>query len=109
MSSSFPIDPSASGNGPVSRPDSVSRNDPGSSETPNPAPARGRLKVFLGYAAGVGKTFKMLHEAQERKRGGCDVVVGYFEPHGRSDTIAQLEGLEVIPRRSIEYRGTNFE
>jgi len=73
------------------------------------APPRGKLKVFLGYAAGVGKTFKMLHEAQERRRAGCDVVVGYFEPHGRADTIAQLEGLEVIPRRALEYRGTKFE
>src|SRR5579863_9360567 len=79
------------------------------SNSVDPAPARGKLKVFLGYAAGVGKTFKMLHEAQERKRGGCDVVVGYFEPHGRSDTIAQLERLELIPRRSIEYRGTKFK
>ncbi|HEY1758747.1 MAG TPA: histidine kinase [Bryobacteraceae bacterium] len=83
-----------------------------SSSSPNsPAdpPARGKLKIFLGFAAGVGKTFKMLLEAQERKRGGCDVVVGYFEPHARPDTIAQLEGLEIIPRRKIEYRGTAFE
>src|SRR5271155_3037794 len=76
----------------------------------NPAgPGRGKLKVFLGFAAGVGKTYKMLLEAQERKREGADVVVGYFEPHGRLDTIAQLEGLELIPRRKIEYRGTAFE
>jgi len=72
-------------------------------------PGRGKLKVFLGYAAGVGKTYTMLHEAQERRRVGADVVVGYFEPHGRLDTIAQLEGMEVIPRRRIEYRGTVFE
>ncbi len=51
----------------------------------------------------------MLSEAQERKREGADVVVGYFEPHARLDTIAQLEGLEVIPRRRIDYRGTVFE
>jgi two-component system sensor histidine kinase KdpD len=70
---------------------------------------RGKLKIFLGYAAGVGKTYKMLLEAQERRRAGADVVVGYFEPHGRADTIAQLEGLEVIPRRMLEYRGTRFE
>lgn len=83
-----------------------------SSSSPNnlvDPPARGRLKVFLGYAAGVGKTYKMLSEAQERKREGADVVVGYFEPHARLDTIAQLEGLEVIPRRRIDYRGTVFE
>jgi two-component system sensor histidine kinase KdpD len=73
------------------------------------APTRGKLKVFLGYAAGVGKTYKMLLEAQERRHEGADVVVGYFEPHARLDTIAQLEGLEVVPRRRIEYRGTAFE
>lgn len=73
------------------------------------APPRGKLKIFLGYAAGVGKTFKMLQEAQERRRQGADVVVGYFEPHGRADTIAQLEGLECMPRRILEYRGSKFE
>ncbi|HEY4363130.1 MAG TPA: histidine kinase [Bryobacteraceae bacterium] len=72
-------------------------------------PPRGKLKIFLGYAAGVGKTFKMLQEAQERRRDGADVVVGYFEPHGRADTIAQLEGLEVVPRRILDYRDTTFE
>jgi two-component system sensor histidine kinase KdpD len=70
------------------------------------APAkRGRLQVILGYAAGVGKTFRMLEECQQLKRQGHDVVVGYFEPHGRQDTIARLAGLEVIPRRNISYRG----
>jgi two-component system sensor histidine kinase KdpD len=72
-------------------------------------PSRGKLKIFLGYAAGVGKTYKMLQEAQERRQAGADVVVGYFEPHGRADTIAQLEGLEVVPRRILDYRGTRFE
>lgn len=76
---------------------------------PDAQPPRGKLKVFLGYAAGVGKTFKMLQEAQDRRRQGADVVVGYFEPHGRADTIAQLEGLEIVPRRVIDYRGTSFE
>ena len=73
------------------------------------ASARGRLKVFLGYAAGVGKTFQMLTEAHDLKRRGLDVVVGYFEPHGRKETIALIDGLEVIPRRLIEYRGNTFE
>ena len=72
-------------------------------------PRPGKLKVFLGYAAGVGKTYKMLEEAQQLRRQGHDVAVGYFEPHGRKDTIAQLEGLELIPRSSIEYRGHFFE
>src|SRR5262249_32892284 len=69
----------------------------------------GRLKVFLGYAAGVGKTYQMLAEAHELKRRGVDVVIGYFEPHGRKDTIALSEGLETIPRKTIEYRGSVFE
>lgn len=70
---------------------------------------RGRLKMYLGYAAGVGKTYQMLEDAQELRRQGVDVVVGYFEPHGRQDTIARLEGLELIPRRTLEYRGTRLE
>jgi two-component system sensor histidine kinase KdpD len=69
----------------------------------------GKLKIYLGYAAGVGKTYQMLEEAQEMKRQGRDVVIGYFEPHGRKDTIAKTEGLEIIPRRRIDYRGTIFE
>jgi two-component system, OmpR family, sensor histidine kinase KdpD len=72
-------------------------------------PPSGRLKIYLGYAAGVGKTYQMLEEAQEMKRQGRDVVIGYFEPHGRKDTIARTEGLENIPRRRIDYRGTVFE
>jgi two-component system sensor histidine kinase KdpD len=70
---------------------------------------RGKLKVFLGYAAGVGKTYQMLVDAQERKRQGQDVVIGYFEPHGRAETIAQTEGLEFIPRRVFDHRGAIFE
>src|SRR5215470_9770541 len=70
---------------------------------------RGRLKIFMGYAAGVGKTYRMLEEGQERKAEGIDVAIGYFEPHGRKDTIAKTEGLELIPRRNIDYRGTVFE
>jgi two-component system sensor histidine kinase KdpD len=69
----------------------------------------GKLKIYLGYAAGVGKTYQMLEEAQEMMRRGRDVVIGYFEPHGRADTIAKTEGLEIIPRRKIDYRGTVFE
>ena len=73
------------------------------------APGRGRLKVFLGYAAGVGKTYQMLTEAHELKPQGVDVVVGYFEPHGRRDTMALIEGLETIPRKVVEYKGSRFE
>jgi two-component system sensor histidine kinase KdpD len=75
----------------------------------NEARNRGRLKVFLGYAAGVGKTYQMLTEAHELHRHGVDVVVGYFEPHGRKETIALSEGLEAVPRRVLEYRGSAFE
>jgi two-component system, OmpR family, sensor histidine kinase KdpD len=70
---------------------------------------RGRLKIFLSYAAGAGKTYRMLDEAQELKTRGVDVVVGYFEPHGRKDTIDKTAGLEMTPRRTIEYRGCMFE
>jgi two-component system sensor histidine kinase KdpD len=72
-------------------------------------PPLGKLKIFLGYAAGVGKTYQMLEEAQEAKRQGIDLVIGYFEPHGRKDTIAKIEGLELIPRRKLDYRGGLFE
>jgi len=70
---------------------------------------RGRLKVFLSYAAGAGKTYRMLEEAQELRKQHADIVVGYFEPHGRKDTIEKTEGLEIVPRRKIEYRGVTFE
>lgn len=70
---------------------------------------RGTLKIFLGYAAGVGKTYQMLDEAQRLKGEGVDVVIGYFEPHGRKDTIAKTKDLESVPRKTIEYRGARFE
>jgi two-component system sensor histidine kinase KdpD len=69
---------------------------------------RGRLKIFFGAAAGVGKTYAMLAEAREKRAEGCDVVVGVVETHGRADTAAMLEGLEVLPQRIIEYRGTQL-
>jgi two-component system sensor histidine kinase KdpD len=69
----------------------------------------GKLKIFLGYAAGVGKTYQMLEEAHSLKARGVDVVLGYFEPHGRKDTIAKSEGLELVPRKKVEYRGSIFE
>ncbi len=75
----------------------------------SPASRRGRLKVFLGYAAGVGKTYQMLTEARALREAGVDVVIGYFEPHGRRDTMALVEGLEMIPTRTIEHRGSTFQ
>src|SRR5258708_21783774 len=70
---------------------------------------RGKLKIFMGYAAGVGKTYKMLETAQDLRAAGVDIVIGYFEPHGRKDTIAKTEGIEVIPRRKLDYRASTFE
>src|ERR1700728_704851 len=64
---------------------------------------RGRLKVYLGYGPGVGKTYRMLVEAHQLKDQGIDVVVGLVETHGRAETAKLLEGLEVIPRRKVEY------
>jgi len=70
---------------------------------------RGKLKLYMGYAAGVGKTYKMLEDAQALKVQGADVVIGYFESHGRKDTIKRTEGLETVPRAKVPYRGSVFE
>src|SRR5215475_15208681 len=66
---------------------------------------RGKLKIFFGYAAGVGKTYAMLEAAQRERAAGLEVVVGYVEPHGRAETEALLAGLETIPPREMQYRG----
>jgi len=70
---------------------------------------RGRFKLYVGFAAGVGKTFRMLQEAHELKRRGVDVVVAFVETHGRADTAALLDGLDVIPRQRFEYRSVPVE
>jgi len=70
---------------------------------------RGRLRVYLGMAPGVGKTYRMLEEGHRRVARGTDLVVGFVEPHGRPSTEALLAGLEVVPRRRIEYRGVVVE
>jgi two-component system sensor histidine kinase KdpD len=70
---------------------------------------RGKFKVFLGMAAGVGKTYSMLRAAQRAQREGVDVVVGYVETHGRKETDALLAGLPLIPRRKVDYRGVTLE
>ncbi|MFI5259174.1 MAG: sensor histidine kinase KdpD [Candidatus Limnocylindrales bacterium] len=72
-------------------------------------PARGRLRVYLGMAPGVGKTYKMLEEAHRRHDRGTDVVVGFVETYGRRHTAALLDGLEAVPRRRVEYRGVAVE
>src|SRR6202162_3489895 len=70
---------------------------------------RGHLRVFLGMAAGVGKTFRMLLEGHAEQEAGRDVVIGLVETHGRAETAALAEGLPIIPRRRVEYRGTEVE
>src|SRR5262249_58551265 len=70
---------------------------------------RGKLRIYLGSAAGVGKTYAMLCEGHRRAERGTDVVVGYVETHGRQHTEKLIEGLEVIPRARIRYRDTTFE
>ena len=66
---------------------------------------RGKLKIFFGYAAGVGKTYAMLEAAHSAIAMGLDVVVGYIEPHTRPETLALLEGLELLPNLEVAYRG----
>jgi two-component system, OmpR family, sensor histidine kinase KdpD len=70
---------------------------------------RGKLKIYLGFAAGVGKTFKMLQEGNRLRKQGIDIVVGYVETHGRTETIAEIGELEQVPRVKIEYRAITLE
>ena len=69
----------------------------------------GKLRIFVGAAPGVGKTYEMLQQARARKKDGYDIVIGIVETHGRRETESLLEGLEVIPRRHLEYRGQWLE
>src|SRR5438067_9421939 len=70
---------------------------------------RGKLKLYIGSAAGTGKTYRMLQEAHELRGRGVDVVIGYAETHGRAETAAQVGDLEVVPRERIAYRGVTLE
>jgi two-component system, OmpR family, sensor histidine kinase KdpD len=70
---------------------------------------RGGLKLYIGFAAGVGKTYRMLEEARALRKRGIDVVLGFVETHGRVETAALIEGLEVVPRRNVEYRGVTVD
>jgi two-component system, OmpR family, sensor histidine kinase KdpD len=74
-----------------------------------PVTERGRLKVFLGMAAGVGKTYRMLQEGRAESEASRDVVIGYLEPHGRRETVEQAGDLEIVPRRHVTYRDTEME
>src|SRR3979409_2515837 len=69
----------------------------------------GKLRIFVGAAPGVGKTYEMLQSARARKKDGCDLVVGIVETHGRKETEALLEGLETIPRRHMDYKGRRLD
>src|SRR5438105_8111859 len=69
----------------------------------------GKLKIFVGAAPGVGKTFEMLLSAQAKRKAGADVVVGVVETHGRAETEALLQGLDVLPRKRLEYREQTLE
>src|SRR5262245_28882554 len=86
-----------SGHGPAGGRETMSQDD------------RGNLRIYLGNAAGVGKTYDMLCEGHRRAERGADVVVGFVETHGREHTAELVEGLEVVPRARIAYRGTTFE
>src|SRR5262249_14879112 len=95
--------PSNAGAGPLLRVSTKAGHGRGCS------PRHGSLRIYLGYAAGVGKTYQMLDEAQKMRAQGIDIVIGYFEPHRRKDTIEKTEGLEIIPRQKFNYRGSTFE
>lgn len=90
-------------------PDTDSADPLDESAAPLASPGRGRLKIYLGFAAGVGKSYRMLEEANRRAARGQDVVIGFIETHNRAGTVAQLGELEVVPRRRVEYRGVGFE
>ena len=71
--------------------------------------AAGHFRIYLGAAAGVGKTFAMLSEGHRRQGRGTDVVIGFVECHGRQLTEERIEGLEVVPRKAVDYRGSRLE
>src|SRR5438105_15338591 len=73
------------------------------------AAGRGKLKIFFGMSPGVGKTYAMLQAARQKQAEGCEVVIGIVETHGRKETEALLEGMPIMPRTQIEYRGTKLE
>jgi two-component system sensor histidine kinase KdpD len=91
------------------RPDTDTRPDPEALLTLAGRGSRGRLTIFLGAAPGVGKTFAMLSRAQRLRQEGQDIVIGLAETHGRRETADLLEGLEVLPRKQIDYHGRQIE
>src|SRR4029078_11760918 len=73
------------------------------------AASRGKLKIFFGMSPGVGKTYAMLQAARQKQKEGCEVVCGIVETHGRKETEALLEGMPIMPRAQVEYRGTTLQ
>src|SRR6201985_2957664 len=93
------------------RPGREDRPDPIARAGSRPADSlgvRGALRTYLGIAPGVGKTYTMLRDARARRRSGTDTVVAHWERHGRQATAAQLDDLEVLPARTVTYRGASF-
>jgi two-component system, OmpR family, sensor histidine kinase KdpD len=88
------------------RPDQSAQ--PGPHEAAGPPDGRGRLRTYLGIAPGVGKTYAMLRDGRARRRSGADAVVAYWQRHGRAATAAQLAGLELLPARTVTYRGASL-
>jgi K+-sensing histidine kinase KdpD len=78
------------------------------SEAMEPLAGPGRLRTYLGIAPGVGKTYAMLRDGRAQRRSGCDAVVAYWEQHGRAETVAQVADLELLPTRTVTYRGGQF-
>ena len=99
----------ASGRPEFGAPDPEHPTESAAASGPGNRPGRGHLRIYLGSAAGVGKTYAMLGEGHRRAERGGDVVVAFAEAHGRPQTSALLDGLETIPRTRLEYRGTSFE
>ncbi|WP_423066907.1 ATP-binding protein [Devosia sp. CN2-171] len=93
----------------MSTPDTERRADPDALLALTASSERGKLTVFLGAAPGVGKTYSMLNRARRLRTAGVDIVIGLVETHGRAETAALIEGLEVLPRRKVEYRGHVLE
>jgi two-component system sensor histidine kinase KdpD len=90
---------------PEERPDAVART---SAQDANSLAGRGKLRTYLGIAPGVGKTYAMLRDARARRRAGADTAVAQWERHGRPGTAAQLDDLELVPPRTVTYRGASF-
>jgi two-component system, OmpR family, sensor histidine kinase KdpD len=103
------MDPAVSGGavpGLEGRPDPIAQAS--AADAPEPLAVQGRLRTYLGIAPGVGKTYAMLRDARARRRSGVDTVVAYLEGHGRTATAAQLADLEMLPARTVSYRGAGF-